>query len=151
MKGGLRWLLAGGVLAVCTGCGPQTTSGPTGPLSADITLVYITDATVEEIGSFPLTRYRYAAFIDAVCAGYSPKCVYIDLLITTPSKETPEGEEALATSVKGKKDLAFCSAIGKNAVDHTPYSGSTMTVGGRPAVVKSQGAQLPLAEIASNG
>lgn len=151
MRKGVCYLLAVAVIAVCSGCGTRATRGPRGPLSDDITLVYITDQTIREIGSFPLTRDRYGAFIDAVYGGYAPKCVYIDLLITTPSKETPEGDECLAESVAGKKDLAFCSAVGKTPVNHPSYSGSSVTINGDPAAVKSQGGHFPLPELTSNG
>jgi len=151
MTRSLWWLVTGAVLAVCSGCGTKSTHGPRMPLSDDITLVYITDQTVKQIGSFPLTRDRYAAFIDAVYGGYAPKCVYIDLLITTPSRETPEGDRDLAESVKGKRNLAFCSAVGKSPVNHSRYSGSSVTISGEPAAVKSQGGHFPLPELASNG
>lgn len=121
--------------------------------STDITILYITDVTIKKVGSFPFTRDKYGSLITEIYKNYSPECVYFDIIFTEKSKETPELDTALFSSISGKKNLFFTGVIinDKYAIDHTNYLNSQLSGRSITKYVKGNGAFLPVAEITKSG
>lgn len=120
-------------------------------ISEDIVLVYITDDTIDRYGSFPFTRDRYGLFISSLYESYKPKSAYIDVIISEPSKETPQLDQVLIDAVKDKPNLFLCAAISKRKVDHQAYRSSAFSRLRVANSVKSKGGLFPIKPLVSNG
>ncbi|MBN2323997.1 MAG: CHASE2 domain-containing protein [Spirochaetes bacterium] len=119
--------------------------------SSDITIVYIDEKTVEEIGPYPLSRDRYADFIDSIYSNYVPKCLYLNLLITQYQKGASQSDSRLLSSVVGKPNLFFSAMTSGAGVNHDPYAASRFNEITYNHVWMAQGALFPLAKIARSG
>lgn len=120
------------------------------PLSKDITLVYITDETIREVGSFPFNRKVYGEFIDAVYTNYKPAAVNINFYIVDYNADLPKGDAALADAAKDKDDLFFAAIVG-DAVQNEPDEKSAWLVMPSRSSRTSEGAFFPLPTILNNG
>lgn len=120
-------------------------------ISKDITLVYITDDTIEQIGSFPFSRAEYGKFIDAIYENYDPKVVYIDLFLVDENKQSPDSDSALAQSLHGKQGIIFGAMIGKREIDHSVYANSQWENVGSGNTYPMEGALLPIPELMRQG
>lgn len=119
--------------------------------SNDITIVYIDDKTVTEIGPYPFSRDRYADFIDSIYSNYTPKCLYLNLLISEQQEGSSQGDSKLISSIAGKPNLFFSARTSNAAVDHDSYEASLFNEITSNRRWVTQGALLPLAEIAQGG
>jgi len=123
------------------------------PLSNDITLVYITDDTIEELGSFPFNRKVYADYLNALYEHYDPAVAYMDIFIVDPNKDLPESDVALAEAVKGKDNVIFGAIPGKRKLSMETLAGlgNSIWAGNMDQAYKINGALLPLDPILENG
>lgn len=133
---------------IITGCKPPDNRTN---ISEDIILIYITDDTIEQFGSYPFTRDKYGLFVTSLYKYYRPKSVYIDLLISEPSKETPQLDQVLIDAVKGKSDLFFCAALSERKVDHQIYIGSEHSYLKAANSITGKGGFFPIEPLISNG
>jgi len=122
-------------------------------ISEDITIIYVDDQSIQHYGSLPWTRDKYAKFINAIYEKYSPKAVFIDIIFDLPSKETPELDKVLFESIKGKKNLVFCSTISDNEVKEEYYIKQAFPKSNvkNSTIFRSKGGYLPLPEIINSG
>jgi CHASE2 domain-containing sensor protein len=119
--------------------------------SNDITIIYIDEKTVEEIGPYPLSRDRYADFIDSIYSNYTPKCLYLNLLIAKHQEGSKLPDAKLISSVTGKPNILFSAMTSNSPVNHNSYAASRFNEISYEHVWVAQGALFPLAEIAQGG
>jgi PAS domain S-box-containing protein len=72
---------------------------PTGTAPTDVVIVAIDDASIAELGRWPWRRALHAALLDRLRA-MGARAVALDLLLTEPDTEYPEGDAALAAAMK---------------------------------------------------
>jgi CHASE2 domain-containing sensor protein len=119
--------------------------------SSDITIVYIDKKTVAEIGPYPFSRDRYADFINSIYSNYTPKCLYLNLLIAQYQEGSKKPDLKLISSVAGKQNLFFSAMTSNAAVNHNSYEASIFNEISYDRVWVTHGALFPLAEIAQGG
>ena len=69
-----------------------------GSVPADVVIVAIDDASVAELGRWPWRRALHAALLDRLRM-MGARAVVLDLLLTEPDLELPQGDLALATAM----------------------------------------------------
>ena len=69
-----------------------------GSVPADVVIVAIDDASVAELGRWPWRRALHAALLDRLRM-MGARAVVLDLLLTEPDLELPQGDSALATAM----------------------------------------------------
>jgi adenylate cyclase len=73
-----------------------------------VTIVEIDDATVRQVGSYPLMRSDLARIVDAI-AQLKPKVIAVDLLLL--DKKPGDGDDALARSLKAVPTVIAAAAV----------------------------------------
>jgi signal transduction histidine kinase/CHASE2 domain-containing sensor protein len=86
------------------------------PVSDEIAIVAIDDASIAKLGRFPWARSVMARAVDAIAAE-QPKAIAIDVLFTEPS--TPADDQALADAIGRAHNVI----LGAQLVDRGVYSG----------------------------
>jgi len=75
------------------------TSLPTRAAPADVVIVAIDDASIAELGRWPWRRALHAALLERLRA-MGARAVALDLLLTEPDLEVPQGDAALAAALR---------------------------------------------------
>ena len=120
--------------------------------SEHVTLVYITDTTIENHGSFPLTRDVYAEYIESIYKNYSPKVVYINVTIDSLDKNNLEKDTELFEAVLHHKKIVFTGLLSEHKVASHLYESQQISKRDINRELKENtGAYLPVPEIMSSG
>ncbi|UCB44610.1 MAG: CHASE2 domain-containing protein [Spirochaetota bacterium] len=120
-------------------------------LSDDITIISINKDTVEQIGPYPFTRDKYASFIESIFTDYSPKCVYLNLLIYQYQQDSMKSDTSLFKAVNDKQNIFFSAMVSDTAVEHSYYIKSQFNEINYTKTWKVGGAIFPLKDIVQSG
>jgi signal transduction histidine kinase/CHASE2 domain-containing sensor protein len=104
--------------------------GPS-PVSGELALVAIDDASVARFGRFPWSRSLLARAVDLIASG-QPKAIALDILFTDPT--TAAEDHALASSIAQARNVI----LGAELIDRGPYGGGSLWL--RPLGILAAGA-----------
>ena len=123
------------------------------PVKSGIVIIEVNDQTIRHYGTFPWGRDKYGNFFNQLYLKYSPKVVFSSFIHDIPSLETPELDNILFESIKGKKNLLFCAGLSDLPMDTLPYEQFSIRKDQVKcsAVPESLGGLFPLPALIKNG
>ena len=121
-------------------------------LSKDIVLIAVTNRSLKEVGTYPWTRDKYANLIEVVYSYYKPKVFFHSFIHDLPSREHPKGDNILAKTLKGKKNLLLAATMGGKQTEPAPHiSASISKVHLDLTPPSSIGGLFPISKLSNTG
>ncbi len=129
---------------------------PAQPVSRDVALVMIDDATLSHYGRWPWPRHRLAELLYAVNT-FHPKAVGVDILLSEPEDEINDAE--LERAIKATPNIVLASKISSSLdghlwIDPLPrFSRAAKSIGHVHAIIDSDGLcrKIPVEEPSAEG
>ena len=120
-----------------------------------VTIVEIDDATVKQVGSYPLKRSDLARIVDAL-AQLKPKVIALDLLLL--DKSSGDGDDALARSLKAAPAVIAAAAVFSRSSQSIPLKTDEGPLAGLPRAERfllplktfSESAQVGIANLTTD-